>query len=165
MKCKSRVLTNDYAYTLVEIVLTTGLIAIVSTVISLSFLRFRDGMQYDILINQITESINFAKIKATTSKLDEGGNRISYGVKFSDNQIIEFNGDAYVEDAETNAVYDVPIGLRLSTLCSPNNNGEIYFSPITGEAENICTIFIYKFEQTLPAGSVVVQPYGIQEAS
>lgn len=160
-----RQMKNENAYSLTEVVIAIAVIAIMSIAAGLALFRFRDNVEYDILLNKVTESINYTKLKATQSRLDSDGNRISYGVRFFENRIVEFEGETYVEGADANVEYEVPIGLRLGTSCSPFDDGTVVFSPVEGNNDNECTINIYRFEQSQPIGSVSVSSYGVEDAS
>jgi hypothetical protein len=156
---------NAKGYSLVEIIITMGLTAFVVTGVSIAMFRFRDNVEYDIVLNKIVESVNFAKTKAMNSRLDSSEQRIPYSVKFFGNRIVEFEGDVYIEGADTNVEHEIPVGLKLTSSCNPEDNGEVMFSPIKGENSNNCTIYIYKFEQPTPTGSVVIGKYGVSQAS
>lgn len=158
-------LLNNKGYTLVEIIITLGLTAVMVAGVTVAMFQFRDNVEYDILLNKIVESVNFSKLKAMNSKLDSSDARSRYSVKFFSNRIVEFEGDVYTEGADANIEYEVPVGLNLSYSCSPVNNGEISFNAIIGENTNNCTIYILKLEQVLPAGSVVIGKFGVTQAS
>ncbi|MBN2015361.1 prepilin-type N-terminal cleavage/methylation domain-containing protein [Candidatus Dojkabacteria bacterium] len=155
---------NSKGFTLVEIVLTIAIGAILVSGVTLGLLTYRNNLQYDILLNQIDESVSYAKAKALSGKLDSLNQHSSYGVMFFEDRFIEFEGDEYVEGAVPNVEYNVPVGLRLSATCVPSNNGSVVFSRILGENSNYCTVSIYKFEQTEPAGSVRIGRFGVEEA-
>lgn len=156
---------NTKGYTLIEIIITMAIGAIVISATVLGLFSFRSGFEYDILLNQVVESANYSKLKAVSSVLDLSESRISFSVKFFEDKIVEFEGEEYVEGADNNVEYEVPIGLRLSSTCSPNDNGTVIFAPITGVNSNSCTIYIYKFEQINPTGSIVIGKFGVEQAS
>ena len=155
---------NNKAYTLVEIVVTLGLGAIITTGITISMLKFRDNVQYDILLNKVVESVQSTRLKAVSSKENSASERISFSVRFLTNQIVEFEGSTYIEEAGTNIVSEVPVGLHLSSTCSPVNNGTVTFSSHEGINLNECIIYIYRFEQAVPIGSIVIKRFGIEQA-
>jgi prepilin-type N-terminal cleavage/methylation domain-containing protein len=156
---------NQKGVTLIEIIIVIAVTSVIATVTTFSVLKFRDSIQYDILLNSLVESTDSAKMKAVTSKLDNGGSRISYGVRFFDDRFVEFEGELYVEGAGTNTEYQLPVGLHLSSTCLPIDNGTVVFSPILGENNNNCTIYIYRMEQVTPIGSVIINKFGVQHAS
>ncbi len=160
-----RNIKNNKAYTLIEIIIVMSLSGILVGASVLSLFTFRNNFIYDSLLNQIVESVNYSKTKAVASVLDESENRIKHGVKIFEDRIVEFQGEEYTEGADKNVEYDVPFGLRLSSECSPQDNGEVSFSPITGENGNTCTINIYKFEDVKSIGTVLVSKYGVEQAN
>lgn len=155
----------EKGFSLVEIALVLSLGAIVVTIVSFSVINFRNTVQYDILLNQLVESVNSSRMKAFSGRLDDSEQRTSYGVKFLDDSFIEFVGDQYEESDTRNIAYSVPLGLRLETFCTTENNGEVVFSPVEVQNGNSCTISIYKSELTDPVGNVVVGKYGVEQAS
>jgi len=158
------IMRNQKGITLVEIIIVIAITGIISSIAAFGVLKFRDSIQYNILLNSIVESTNNVKMKAMTSRLDESDTRISYGIIFFENRYVEFEGDTYVEGADTNVEYQVAIGLRLSSTCSPTDNGTVVFSPITGENTNMCTIYIYRLEQVTQIGNIAISKYGVQQA-
>jgi prepilin-type N-terminal cleavage/methylation domain-containing protein len=156
---------KNKGFTLTEIIITIALIALVVTLITIGVLNFRNNIEYDILLNKIVESLQFAKMKAVTGKWDSSGSRSSYSIKFFESRFVEFEGDTYVEGGSENIEHEIPLGLRLDPSCSPVDNGIVTFSPIEGENSNSCTIDIYKLEETTPAGSVIVGKHGVTQAS
>ena len=158
-------ISGERGYTLVEIIIAMALTAVVATAMAFAFLNFRNNVLYDILLNRIGESVNYAKLKGITSKLDSQDLRSSYSVKFFADRIVEFEGDTYVEGDDANIEYEVPVGLRITSTCSPVDNSVVTFFAITGENSNYCTISIYKFEQAYPTGSVYIGKYGVEQAS
>jgi prepilin-type N-terminal cleavage/methylation domain-containing protein len=159
-----REILNKKAYTLVEIVITLALGAIITTGVTVSMLKFRDNVQYDILLNKIVESVQSTRLKAVSSKENNAGVRSSFSVHFFTDRIVEFEGSIYTEGAGTNIVSEVPVGLRLSSTCSPVNDGIVTFSVHEGANTNDCIIYIYRFEQTVPIGSIVIKRFGVEEA-
>lgn len=157
-------ISAEKGYTLVEIIITIAVAAIVIVSVTISIFNFRDNIEYDILLNKVIESTNFAKAKAMASKLDAQELRSSHSVKFFQNRIVDFEGEVYTEGGSSNIVYDVPVGLRLESICYPENNGEVTFSAITGENANYCTIYVYKYEGSTLLGTVVIGKFGVEQA-
>jgi prepilin-type N-terminal cleavage/methylation domain-containing protein len=155
---------NSKGYTLVEIIITMGVSAIIVAAMTFGLFNFRNSVQYDILLNQIVESVNYSKTKASASQLDSEGASSAYGVKFFENEFVEFEGTDYVEGDAKNVENSVPAGLRLSTTCA-TENGQVVFSKVLGENSNDCIVEIYKWEQTSPTGSIVVGKYGVEQAN
>ena len=160
-----RYLSNDKGYTLIEIVIVIGLGAIVAGAMSWGLMNFRNTVEYDILLNQIVKSMNQVKLKATSSQLDSAGQRTNYSIMFLENKFVQFEGDVYTEGANSNIESDVSTGLKLSTSCAPIDNGIVTFEPIVGTTSNRCIIYIYKFENPSPVGTIVVGEYGVEEAN
>jgi len=155
---------NDRGYSLVEIVITIALGAVLISAISLSLFTFRNNVEYDILFNEIIESINNSKSLAVVSKLDSTDNRSSFSVKFMENKFVEFEGDIYLEGNESNVEHYIPIGFRLGSVCSPNDDGTVTFSPVSGESVQSCIVSIYKLEDAMPAGTLLIDRYGLEQA-
>ncbi len=160
----NRKFLNEKGFSLVEVIITVALGSVLVSVISLSLFTFRNNVAYDILFNEIIESVNNSKALAVASKLDIGDNRINYGIKFLENKFVEFEGDTYIEGNDSNVEHQIPIGFRLGSVCSPNNDGTVIFSPVNGESTQACTISIYKVEDAGPIGTMLINKYGLEQA-
>ncbi len=148
-------------YTLIEVVFVMAISAIIVTASTFALFVYRNNVLYDVLSNQIIASINSAQIKAKSALLKDDL-RVSQGVIFFENRLVEFSGSDYVEGDDCNVEYNVPTGFSLGTTCSPTDNGVVLFSPIRGEGTNTCTIDIYKYEDTIPTGTITVGKFGIE---
>ncbi|MDD3647141.1 MAG: prepilin-type N-terminal cleavage/methylation domain-containing protein [Candidatus Dojkabacteria bacterium] len=156
---------SEKGYSLVEIAIVISLGAIVVTMVTFAVFTFRNTIQYDILLNQIVESVNFSKNRALSGRLNDEGSRVGYGVKFFNDTYVEFVGDQYEESDTRNVVNNVPFGLHLDCSCSIDVNDEIVFSAVEGMSNNICTVNIYRSESDDPVGVVVIGRYGIEQAN
>ena len=154
---------NNKGFSLVEVVIVASISSVIFTTVALSMFTFRNNVAYDVLFHEIIETINDSRAKAVASRLDTGDNRISYSIKFLENQFVEFEGDVYVDGADGNIEHTVPFGFNLSSSCSPNNDGTITFSPINGVNLQNCTVSINKIEGGGAIGSIEVGKYGIEQ--
>jgi prepilin-type N-terminal cleavage/methylation domain-containing protein len=150
-------------YSLIEIILTIGIGAIIATTITFGLFNFRDNVQYDIVINEMVESVDYAKVRAMKSQLDAAGQKSNYGVIFFEDSFVEFEGNGYVEGLDSNVLHNIPFGFSLDVTCDDLGNS-IVFARVTGINSNPCEIDIYKWEDNEPTGSVVIGPYGVEEA-
>jgi len=155
---------NSRGYSLVEVVITVGLSAVVLAVISLSMFTYRNNIEYDNLFHEIIESVHSVRSKAMSSRLDDSDNRTSYSIKFLEDKFVEYEGDVYTDGDSENLEHDIPFGFRLGSLCNPDDDGTITFSPVKGENANMCEVYIYKLESADPLGTVVIGKYGLEEA-
>jgi Tfp pilus assembly protein FimT len=151
-------------YSLVEVIIIIGITGIIVVVASLSLFNFRNSMEYDILLNEIVESVNSVKSKAVSSRLDSADQRINYSMIFFDTRFVEFEGSTYVEGNSTNIEHNVATSLSLSSQCNPENNGTVSFTPILGLNNNTCTVYIYKVGSSSSVGTIVINTYGIEAA-
>lgn len=165
MKCKNNLGYGEGGYSLTEIMIVIAILSIIAVSATIALFQFRNSVQYNILLNRITESVNYTKLRSLQSELDDNNARISYSVIFFEDRIVEFEGTIYDEDAETNVEFYVPFGLSLSSVCSPVNNGVVTFTPVEAKTLNRCTISIHRFEQPGVIGNVVIGTYGVEDAS
>lgn len=155
--------TNQKGITLVEIVVIITIAAMVLTITTISFFRFRQSFYFDSMLNSIVESVNYAKLKSKTGKLNEEDTRISYGVVFDSDKYIVFEGDSFDPDDENNNEYEIPVGFSLDVVCTPADNGTIVFDPIIGETANTCVVNILNSSSDV-LGRVQIDRTGISEA-
>lgn len=153
---------NENGYTLIELMIVIMIGAIVTTAVSIAVFKMRSDVEYDNILTKVVEQVDLARVKALSGKLSGGTNHVPYGVKFSGDKIIQFEGETYIENASSNVVYQLPVGYGQNITCSPLNNGIILFSPIKGENSNMCTIQITAYGSTNVKGTVYIGKYGIQ---
>lgn len=153
---------NEKAFSLVEIIIVISLSTVVFTLTMFALYNFRNNVVYDVVLNEVTESVNYVKLKSMTALLDSNNLQSDYSVVFFSDRFVEFEGDTYVEGASANVEHDVPVGISLSTNCSPVDNGTVTYSVILGTNNNSCAVSIYRIEQAYPVGNVIIGKYGIE---
>ena len=154
-------LSDQKGFSLIEVAIVVALGSIIVLMVGFGVFRFRDTFEYDLLVNGIIETVDFAKAKAVSSELDSQGLRSSYSVRFFEYRYVEFEGDIYVEGANMNVEHALPIGYRLTSSCLHVEDGTVTFIPIEGTNTNSCHINIFQVGNPSPVGIVSIDKYGV----
>lgn len=153
---------DQRGFTLVEIMISITVGAIVAGGVIFSLFNYRNNVQYDVLVNRLISSINFVNEKARSGVLDSSEQKVSYGVKFFTDRFVEFEGATYLEGDDKNVQNVLPVGYELNVTCVDDTHQEVVFSQVSGENSNPCTINILRWGQTEPITTIIIGKYGIE---
>lgn len=111
------------AFTLLEVMLTIAIIALISAIMIPVMNTYRVGDDLDVARNDFMQSLRRAQILAQASDGD-----ISWGVKFQSGNITLFKGTSYASrDVNYDEVYDIADIISLDS-----GSDEIVFEKFTG---------------------------------
>jgi len=125
---------SQYGFTLIEVMLTMSIVAIIAGFSSLFYGRFVFSQEVSVVQDELQGSFAKAQMYSMTGKDDA-----LWGVTFrvSDNSIVLFRGDTFATRDETrDEIYNVGSKITVSGL------DEILFARITGRPDNTPTITI-----------------------
>lgn len=119
---------NKKGYTLIEVILVVGLLAIAAGVVTLLFLSVESNNQREIIVNEIVTTL-----RKNQSLAMFGQNQSEFGVHFESSKYIEFPGTTYVVNNPENIEHQVPAGTFIENI-EFGDGVDIYFKRVTGEA-------------------------------
>ncbi|MBP9802786.1 MAG: hypothetical protein KBD14_00555 [Candidatus Pacebacteria bacterium] len=133
---------------------TLIVIAIIVLIVSIVMPRFADMRNVQILQNSTLDVFN-ALNKARSNTL-AGLNSQSYGVHFSTNQVIIFEGTVYDSSSASNEVINLDSRSSISTISLSGGGSDIYFNRIYGKPNKTgtLTISVGSFTKNVYIGSL-----------
>lgn len=140
-------------YTLIEILVVIGIMAIVMGGSTVLFLTVQANNERQVIINNV---ISILRKNQSLAMLGEGQNE--FGVQFETNKYIEFVGDTYVEGAPNNVEHLLPAGVTINDV---NLGGDsfIYFNRISGIPSNSGS-FDIAVARTFPERTILINSLG-----
>lgn len=127
-------------FTLIEILVVLGILAIITTLIFNTFVDFRRKKALEADTKMVVEVLIEARNQTLTSQ-----NSSQYGVHFSLSpvpQIVLFAGATYVANAVTNKVYPLASTDNILTVTLVGGGSNIVFNRLTGETNQSGTIIL-----------------------
>lgn len=129
--CKSR------GFTLIELIIVLGIIAVISGIISSTFIESRRVQAVDRDAETVVEVIRSARSKTLSSQ-----NASVYGVHIDSTSVTLFAGLTYVAGAMGNIVTQLTASEIIATTSLTGGGSDIVFKRLTGETNQNGTITI-----------------------
>lgn len=119
-------------FTLIEILLTMSLVAIVALVSSPFYGRFIVSQETSVALDELEGSLRKAQAYALVGKNDA-----RWGVTIDTSRIVLFQGNSYAgRNAAFDEVYDIRGGVEITGV------GEVVFSRVTGRPDTTPTVTV-----------------------
>ena len=134
-------MTNNKNYkkgfTLVEVLIVLGILAILSVIIFSTFIEFRKNQALVMDTDTIVEVLRQARNQTLLSK----GPSV-YGVHFTSSKITLFTGENYVDNNVANQDFTLNSTDTILTINIVPAGADIVFNRLTGETVNFGTIVV-----------------------
>lgn len=126
-------------FTLMEILITIAIVALITGIILTTFVEFRQNKALEMDSKVVVEVLREARSRTLTSK-----NASQYGVHFSASapQITLFTGNIYVDGSATNEPYTLFSTDNILTITLAGGGSDVVFSRLTGETSQSGTIVV-----------------------
>jgi len=157
--CKSQTVNRKlYAFTLVELLITIGVIAILATTSFLSVVNYKQRQSLGFATQEIVTVLRNAQDR---SLAQEGGNR--WGVYFmnsasGDDFYDLFTGISYASSGIVSRSV-LPSGVQFTTPAS-GSNITVIFSPVTGLPDDAATVKISLVGTSTTSSTITVNSNG-----
>lgn len=135
MKIENWRLKINFGFTVAEILVVVGIIAVIS---SISFYFFGSLSQKEVLekdVASLTALVRNARLLSVASK-----NASSFGIHLENNKAVLFQGNAYVAGGPNEIIFDFSKEVYLSSWSLSNGGSNIVFDRLTGETFGYGTI-------------------------
>ena len=118
-------------FTLVEIIITIGILAILFSLPTLFLWGIGRADSLESIEREVVSIIGEAQTYTISGRSLDGSEPSSYGVHFEQGYYVYFKGTSYNATDPDNLQTDLPPGIILSQISLPSNN--IVFEQVTGE--------------------------------
>ena len=145
-------------FTLIEILITVCIIAILSGIILTSLSDFRASSDINGSKDEILTTLQEARSLTLSSKNDS-----NYGVQFSVSSVTLFKGPIYTADDPSNKVHFLPQGAEISSISLTGGASGVLFSRLTGAVSASGTITIRAKAKPEKTRSITISSSGLIE--
>ncbi len=141
-------------FTLLEVIFSLAIIAILTGMVTTSFRTAQIKKEQQGIVQSITASLEKQKSDSQTGK--DGSN---YGVRFATSSYMTFKGTAYASTSASNIVTTLDSNFQISETIT-NSTNVIYFSKLTGGANETATITVSHITDRVPPALLTVESSG-----
>ena len=131
------VLSKVEGFTLVELVITIGILAALATITALSLGDFREHQALSNTVDEMIAIVNQARSKTLAA---EGGS--GYGVHFDPNDAVLFVGPTYTPGDPGNVVDAIDPSIELDSVSLSGGGQEVLFDGLTGGTDDDGTVIV-----------------------
>lgn len=114
-------------FTLLEIVVVVGIMAVLSGIIVTSFSGFTEGRLIDVYTEEITSLLNKGRLDTIASL---GG--YQYGVHFESSRLVYFRGTTFTEPDVNNIEVTLDNALEISAITLTGGGADVVFERLSG---------------------------------
>ena len=153
-------INNNYkkGFTLVEVLIVLGILAILSVIIFSTFIEFRKNQALVMDTDTVVEVLRQARNQTLLSKASS-----VYGVHFTSSKITLFTGENYVENTATNQDFTLNSTDTILTISIVPAGVDVVFNRLTGETVNSGTITV-SLSGGLKSKTVTIYKTGLIES-
>jgi type II secretory pathway pseudopilin PulG len=141
-------------FTLIEITIVTAVILTLAVGVIVLYRSFANNTNLTSTANQIINTLNLAVNRTLSSEQDS-----NYGVHFSSNQYILFQGATYSPSSPNNEATALPNGIEINNISLLGEN-EVVFGRLTGTTTNSGTITLRIINEPDKTTTITVFPSG-----
>jgi prepilin-type N-terminal cleavage/methylation domain-containing protein len=144
-------------FTLIEILITVGILGAIVTIILVSFNTFRDSQGLERETETVVEILNQARSQTLSSK-----NASSYGVHFASTSVTFFTGTTYNAADSTNQIYSLTSNNIINSVNLTPGGMDVVFNRLTGETNQNGTIGLLN-QRTSASTTITIYKTGLIE--
>ena len=135
---------NDKGFSVVEILLVVGLIALLVSLSFLGYRSFEKSLTLSTTANEIITALHLAADQTISSKGD-----MVYGVHFESDAYAIFSGLVYNASSTGNEVFAMPAAIEISDIALTGGGSEVIYNRLTGQTDTPGTVSLrVKLEPT-----------------
>ena len=122
---------------LIEIIIVVAIVGVLSAIVAVSFHTFQRQQIQKTTIDTILSSLDSARARTLSAH-----NSSQFGVYFSQNEVIEFEGEIYEPEAEGNFIHTLDERVTIENISLNGGGNEVVFLKLTGDTNNYGTLEI-----------------------
>lgn len=123
--------------TILELLIVVAIIAVLATIVMLSFSSFRQNSALQTNAENIVSMLSKARSNTIASK-----DGYQYGVHFATGDVTIFRGASYVSGDGNNEVYTLDAALEISAISLTGGGSDVVFQKFTGKTAQYGTTTI-----------------------
>ena len=120
--------------TILELLIVVSIMAILATIIMLSFASFRNNSALQTASEDTISILNKARGNTIASK-----DGYQYGVHFGTNDITLFRGTVFVSGDSSNEVHTLDTAIQVGTIALSGGGSDVIFQKFTGKTDQYGT--------------------------
>lgn len=128
---------HDSGFTLIEVVVALGVLAIISTTLFVGFSAATESADLKTSAFKIVDALQFARTRTLASLASS-----QYGVHFETGQYVVFRGATYNASDPANIVYAVPSRVEIANVALAGGGSDVVFDRITGKTSHSGTVSV-----------------------
>lgn len=148
--------SQNYGFSLIEVLVGTFLILIISSIIAGAFREFRDTQVLNHGAENAANLINEARSKTLASKKS-----LQYGVHIETNRLVIFEGDVFGEPNPANREIIISPQIEFSSISLNGGGNNVVFQKLTGETSQYGAITLRLKRDASKTKSINISQSGI----
>ncbi|MEK7493816.1 MAG: prepilin-type N-terminal cleavage/methylation domain-containing protein [Patescibacteria group bacterium] len=129
--------SSTKGFTLIEVVVAIGVLAIISTTLFIGFSRATESADLKTSAFKVVDTLQFARTRTIASLASS-----QYGVHFEAGQYVLFRGATYNASDPDNIVYALPSRVEIATIALTGGGSDVVFDRITGKTAQNGTVSV-----------------------
>lgn len=117
-------------FTILELLIVVSIIAVLATIITLSFSSFRNSSALQTASENAISVLNKARSNTIASK-----DGYQYGVHFDTNSLTIFRGGSFTSGDSNNEVYALDMAIQVSATSFVGGGADVIFQKFTGKTD------------------------------
>ncbi|MCR4322753.1 MAG: prepilin-type N-terminal cleavage/methylation domain-containing protein [Candidatus Azambacteria bacterium] len=129
--------TSERGFTLIEIIIAIGVMAIISTTLFIGFSTATESAELKTSAFKIVDALQFARTRTIASLASS-----SYGIHFEQTYYVLFRGVTYSALDPDNILYPLPSSVEIVSVTLAGGGSDVVFDRITGKTAHNGTVSV-----------------------
>ncbi len=160
LKAKSYKLKASAGFTLIEIIVAIGVMAIIGTTLFIGFSAATESADLKMSTFKVVDALQFARTRTIASLASS-----QYGVHFEQTQYVLFRGATYNASDPDNIAYTLPVRVEIANIALTGGGSDVVFDRITGKTPHSGTLSVRLIADPLKLKTVEISLAGRSDVS
>lgn len=147
---------NLGGFTVLELLMVISIIAILATIVMLSFSSFRNSSALQTTSEDVISVLNKARNNTIASK-----DGYQYGVHFSANNMTLFRGTSFVSGDSTNEVSTFDPAIQVASTALAGGGSDVIFQKLTGKTDYYGTLTLQVISDSSKTAVISIEKTGV----